>query len=95
MRDWLTNQDNKVFTASTVTLFAYMLKLSQATLKKCRRILKDVRHYRRASPANSDSLELMAENLKSLVENLKRKAEARMRHFKSEKDFMQSLIKVV
>jgi hypothetical protein len=66
----------------------------QATLKKCRQTLKEVRHYQRSLRMSNGSLELMADNLTSLVENLKTKSGERMEHFKEEKDFMQSLVKV-
>ena len=66
------------------------------TIKKCRQILKEVRHHHQRSPRmNSGNLDLMADNLSSLVENLKTKSEKRMEHFKLEKDFMHSLAKVL
>jgi hypothetical protein len=56
--------------------------------------LKSVRHYQRPSDTSGDGLDLMADNLTSLVENVKTKADERMEYLKKQKDFMQSLAKV-
>ena len=63
-------------------------------LKKCRQTLKEVRNFQRSLRTRNGSLDLMADNLSSLVEDLKTKSEERMNHFKKEKDFMQLLAKV-
>ena len=65
------------------------------TLKNCRQILKEVRHHQRSTRMSSGSLDLMADNMKSLMENLKTKSNQRMEHFRKEKEFMHSLAKVL
>ncbi|XP_028407442.1 uncharacterized protein LOC114530058 isoform X2 [Dendronephthya gigantea] len=57
-------------------------------LRKSRHTLKEVRQYQRSLRTPNGSLDLMADNLTQLMENITKKSELRLKHYTSEKDFM-------